>query len=127
MLSFKEMLNRSFTALPGLKTTISEVTVGSGKEIKTGAMCTVHATGMVVETMQKFWSTHDQGQSPFGWNAGMGQVITGWDKGVVGMKEGGVRVLKIVPEEGYGAGGFPAWGIPPKATLLFLIECQKVE
>lgn len=126
MLTAQEMLNREFSALPGLETTISDVTVGSGKEITPGTKCTVHATGTVVQTMKKFWSTHDAGQSPFAWSAGKGEVITGWDKGVFGMKEGGVRVLKITPDEGYGAGGFPAWGIPPNGTLLFLIECLKV-
>ena len=42
------------------------------------------------------------------------------------MKMGEVRKLRIPADEGYGAGGFPAWGIPPKATLLFEIELLEV-
>jgi FKBP-type peptidyl-prolyl cis-trans isomerase len=41
----------------------------------------VHATGVVVETGKKFWSTKDPGQEPFRYQAGVGEVITGWDKG----------------------------------------------
>lgn len=57
----------------------------------------------------------------------MGQVITGWDQGCLGMMVGEERQLTIPAEEGYGANGFPAWGIPPGATLEFTLECIKVE
>lgn len=58
---------------------------------------------------------------PFVFNLGAGQVIAGWDKGIVGMKVGEKKTLTIPPEDGYGAAG--AGGvIPPNATLIFEVE-----
>lgn len=54
--------------------------------------------------------------------AGAGSVITGWDKGCLGMAMGEIRRIDIPAEEGYGARGFPAWGIPDNAGLIFEIE-----
>ncbi len=87
---------------------------------------TVHATGTVKETGKKFWSTKDSGQQPFRYQAGVGQVITGWDQGVLGMRLGEVRLLEIPALEGYGVNGFPAWGIPPNGTLFFEIEVLQI-
>merc|ERR1712070_90017 len=92
-----------------------------------GCTATVHALGVIKESGNKFWSTKDPGQQPFTYNAGVGGVIKGWDQGCLGMKGGEVRKLMIPAEEGYGAGGFPAWGIPPKATLQFEIEVLNVK
>ena len=61
------------------------------------------------------------------YQAGVGGVITGWDQGLLGAAVGEVRKLDIPAEEGYGKGGFPAWGIPPGGTLNFTLECLKVE
>ena len=87
---------------------------------------TVHATGIVQQTNQKFWSTKDQGQQPFTYKAGVGAVITGWDQGLLGAKVGEHRKLSIVAAEGYGARGFPAWGIPPNGDLFFEIEILSI-
>mmetsp|Transcript_18202 Transcript_18202/g.46580 ORF Transcript_18202/g.46580 Transcript_18202/m.46580 type:complete len:143 (+) Transcript_18202:31-459(+) len=113
-------------ALKGFKTTYEVVSPGQGKAVSKGASITVHATGSVVESGKKFWSTKDAGQTPFEYVAGVGSVIVGWDQGCLGMQTGEVRKLSIPAEEGYGANGFPAWGIPPKATLLFEIEVLKM-
>ena len=51
-----------------------------GKAIAKGSNATVHATGVVLETGKKFWSTKDPGQQPFTYQAGVGGVITGWDQ-----------------------------------------------
>merc|ERR1712054_444971 len=101
------------TAIPGYKTTKETIKAGSGATVSKGDEVTVHATGTVKETMKKFWSTKDPGQQPFTYQAGVGGVITGWDQGCLGMNVGEVRKLDIPADEGYGAGGFPAWGIPP--------------
>ncbi|KAJ1456713.1 hypothetical protein M885DRAFT_439374 [Pelagophyceae sp. CCMP2097] len=107
-------------------TTYDIVTAGSGKVITKGCTATVHATGVVKETGKKFWSTKDAGQVPFEYKAGVGGVIKGWDQGCLGMAIGETRQLEIPAHEGYGAGGFPAWGIPPNGTLMFTLECLKV-
>ena len=72
-------------------------------------------------TLSQPWS------QPFTYQAGVGGVIKGWDQGCLGMQIGEVRKLRIPADEGYGAGGFPAWGIPPGGTLLFEIEILKIE
>nr|PIM02931.1 putative peptidyl-prolyl isomerase FKBP12 [Toxoplasma gondii COUG] len=103
---------------------------GSGSPLQRGQSATVHATGSVLKpdgTTQKFWSTKDPGQQPFTWQAGIGQVIAGWDQGVLGMTVGETRRISIPANMGYGASGFPAWGIPPNADLQFEIELLRVQ
>lgn len=93
--------------------------VGTGDEAVTGKQVTVHYTGWLANGT-KFDSSKDRG-TPFSFQLGGGQVIKGWDQGVVGMKVGGIRKLTIPPELGYGARG--AGGvIPPNATLVFEVE-----
>ena len=113
--------------ISGYRTTYDVITAGSGDTVTKGSSVTVHATGVVEESGYQFWSTKDKGQQPFTYNAGVGAVITGWDQGCLGMKVGEVRSLRIPHDEGYGAGGFPAWKIPPKATLKFEIEVLKIK
>lgn len=97
--------------------------VGTGDEAVAGKQVTVHYTGWL-ETGEKFDSSRDRMQ-PFGFLLGDGQVIKGWDEGVVGMKVGGVRRLTIPAAMGYGARG--AGGvIPPNATLVFEVELLRV-
>ena len=103
--------------------TCADPQVGTGDEAVAGKQVTVHYTGWL-ETGEKFDSSRDRMQ-PFGFLLGDGQVIKGWDEGVVGMKVGGVRRLTIPAEMGYGARG--AGGvIPPNATLVFEVELLRV-
>ena len=69
-----------------------------------------------------YTATKDPGQSVFKFKVGLGQVITGWDEGVLGMSIGETSRLTCTPDYAYGAGGFPAWGIMPDSTLVFEIE-----
>lgn len=100
---------------------------GTGDEAVSGQHVSVHYTGWLYNNGvkgAKFDSSKDRGD-PFKFYLGAGQVIKGWDEGVVGMRVGGTRVLVIPPELGYGARG--AGGvIPPNATLLFEVELLDV-
>ena len=103
---------------------IEEITVGTGDEAVAGKKVTVHYTGTLTDGT-KFDSSKDR-DVPFTFNLGAGEVIQGWDQGVAGMKVGGVRMLTIPPELGYGAAG--AGGvIPPNAILVFEVELLGVE
>ncbi len=94
---------------------------GAAKPEK-GQVVTVHCTGTVQATGKKFWSTKDPGQKVFSFTIGKGEVIKAWDEGLAAMQVGETAVLTATADYAYGAGGFPAWGIPPNATLLFEIE-----
>eukprot|EP00002_Diphylleia_rotans_P004334 TRINITY_DN13161_c0_g1_i1.p2 TRINITY_DN13161_c0_g1~~TRINITY_DN13161_c0_g1_i1.p2 ORF type:complete len:111 (-),score=26.26 TRINITY_DN13161_c0_g1_i1:151-483(-) len=92
-----------------------------------GNTVTVHCTGVVTATGKKFWSTKDPGQEPFSFKIGLGQVIRGWDEGVMTMKVGEEARFVMSPDFAYGASGFPAWGIPKNAELTFTIELLGVK
>jgi len=105
--------------------------VGTGTEAAAGRTVTVHYTGWLYDESRpdkkgaKFDSSRDRNE-PFSFGLGAGQVITGWDEGVAGMKVGGQRTLTIPSAMGYGARG--AGGvIPPNATLLFDVELLDVK
>jgi len=92
---------------------------GSGREAHVGETASVHYTGWLKDGT-KFDSSVDRGQ-PFSFRLGAGQVIKGWDEGVVGMYIGSKRKLIIPPHLGYGARG-AGQVIPPNATLIFDVE-----
>jgi peptidylprolyl isomerase len=119
-------LHLTMQQIPGYLTLRQVIRPGTGKEVGIGSKVSVHAKGSVKETGYTFWSTKDPGQKPFEFPAGLGRVITGWDQGVIGMKIGEARRLEIPAVEGYGPGGFPAWKIPPNATLIFEIEVLSI-
>ena len=102
----------------------TDLVVGTGDEARTGAAVTVHYVGTLQSTGRKFDSSRDRGE-PFSFILGNGQVIKGWERGVVGMRVGGKRRLVIAPELAYGAQGQPPT-IPPNATLVFEIELLHV-
>ena len=103
---------------------IEDVVEGTGDAIQNGQVAVMHYTG-TLEDGTKFDSSLDRNE-PFQFTLGVGQVIAGWEKGILGMKVGGKRKLVISPEMGYGAAG--AGGvIPPNATLLFDVELLEIK
>jgi len=110
----------------GLK--IEDMTVGTGKEALPGLVVSVQYTGTFKDG-KKFDSSYDRGE-PIKFTLGTGQVIQGWDKGLVGMKVGGKRHIEIPPELGYGPNDFPSSAnpiIPGGSTLIFDVELVAVE
>lgn len=110
---------------------ITDVKAGKGPAITAGQTAVVHYTGWLYSASaadhkgKKFDSSRDR-NDPFSFQVGGGEVIGGWDQGVVGMQAGGQRRLVIPPALGYGARG--AGGvIPPNATLLFDIELLSIK
>ncbi|MCP6718949.1 MAG: FKBP-type peptidyl-prolyl cis-trans isomerase [Patescibacteria group bacterium] len=97
---------------------------GTGKETKNGDTIAVHYTGFL-ENGTKFDSSLDRGQ-PFVFTLGVGQVIKGWDLGILGMKVGEERKLVIPSELGYGETGTPGGPIPPNATLIFEVKLLSI-
>ncbi|KAL3617301.1 Peptidyl-prolyl cis-trans isomerase fkbp12 [Castilleja foliolosa] len=97
---------------------------GNGPKPVSGQNVTVHCTGFGKngDLAKKFWSTKDLGQKPFSFKIGQGNVIKGWDEGVLGMQVGEVARLRCSPDYAYGPDGFPAWGIQPNSDLVFEIE-----
>lgn len=105
-----------------------DLRLGTGAEAATGQVLSVHYTGWLYNA-----SRPDQkgaqfdssvGGTPFSFGLGFGEVISGWDRGVVGMRVGGVRRLVVPPSLGYGASRNSS--IPPNSTLLFEIELLQV-
>ena len=107
----------------------TDIRVGSGATAAAGGTLTVHYTGWLYEA-----SRPDQKGVPFDsslgtegltFPLGAGRVIAGWDQGVAGMREGGIRRLVIPPSLGYGASRNGP--IPPSSTLVFEIELLNVQ
>ena len=102
-----------------------DLKAGSGRAAATGDTVHVQYTGTLMDGT-KFDSSYDHGGDPFKFTIGKGEVIKGWDQGVVGMKVGESRRLIIPPGLAYGDGG--AGGvIPPGATLVFDVELVGIE
>ena len=101
-----------------------DIKVGTGAVAEKGKTVSMEYTGWLTDG-KKFDSNVGSGK-PFSLRLGAGQVIKGWDEGIVGMKVGGKRQLKIPPQLGYGAQGYPG-AIPPNATLIFDVTLLGVQ
>lgn len=95
---------------------------GDGEPAKNGDRVSVHYTGKLVNG-SVFDSSLGEGK-PFEFILGAGDVIKGWDLGVLGMKEGEKRKLTIAPELGYSDQDMGV--IPPNSTLIFEVELLKI-
>ena len=97
---------------------IEDITTGTGEEVGAGDSVTVNYIG-ALQNGQQFDNSYTKG-APFTFTVGEGKVIKGWDQGVIGMREGGQRILVVPSELAYGEKGFGP--IPGNATLIFTIE-----
>jgi FKBP-type peptidyl-prolyl cis-trans isomerase len=98
---------------------IEDLIVGEGVEAKDGDKITVNYVGTLTDGT-KFDNSYDRNK-PFVFTLGNGEVIQGWDEGILGMKIGGKRKLTIPPSLGYGESG-SGDVIPPNSTLIFEVE-----
>ncbi|MCU0256583.1 MAG: FKBP-type peptidyl-prolyl cis-trans isomerase [Vicinamibacterales bacterium] len=107
----------------------SDLRVGAGSSAVAGSTLTVHYTGWLYDGSRPdnkgLQFETSRGTAPFEFVLGAGQVIAGWERGVVGMNQGGLRRLVIPPSLAYG--GSRVGVIPPNATLVFEIELLEVE
>ncbi len=109
-----------FDPEPPTDLVVTDITAGDGAEATPGANVEVHYVGVTHSTGEEFDASYNRDQ-PLSFRLGAGQVISGWDQGVAGMKVGGRRQLVIPPHLGYGdrgAGGV----IGPGETLIFVVD-----
>ena len=103
---------------------IIDLTEGDGAEATSGSTVSVHYVGVAHSTGEEFDASYNRG-APLDFRLGVGQVISGWDTGVQGMKVGGRRRLTIPPHLAYGdrgAGGV----IKPGESLIFVVDLVDV-
>jgi peptidylprolyl isomerase len=103
---------------------VTDLSVGEGAEAQAGSTVSVHYVGIAHSTGEEFDASYNRGE-PLQFRLGVGQVISGWDTGVQGMRVGGRRRLVIPPHLAYGergAGGV----IGPGETLIFVVDLLDV-
>lgn len=110
---------------------VKELDAGKGEErVRFRTAVLVNYTGWVYDGCKadrkgEMFDTSAGRATPFGFMVGAGRVIKGWDEGLIGMKEGGKRLLVIPPDKAYGSSP-PTPKIPPNSTLVFEVELLKV-
>ena len=104
---------------------VEDLIEGDGAAAKAGDKIAVRYVGVLYNNNKEFDSSWKRGKAPFELTLGRGQVIQGWDQGLVGMKVGGRRRLTIPPDLAYGAQGQPP-SIPANSTLVFDVDLTKV-
>ena len=102
-----------------------DVIVGKGKQAKDGDKVSVQYVGQLYDNGKEFDSSWKRGQA-FDVTLGAGQVIKGWDAGLVGMRQGGRRRLIIPADLAYGAAGSPPT-IPANSALVFDVDLSKIQ
>lgn len=105
---------------PSYQLELEDIIAGDGEEARSGQVVEVHYVGVSWSTGRQFDASWDRGDT-FQFGLGRGQVISGWDQGVAGMRVGGRRRITIPPMLGYGkrgAGGV----IGPDETLVFVVD-----
>lgn len=101
---------------------VEDLVVGSGDAAGFGKRVSVHYTGWL--NGAKFDTSLNR--LPMTFRLGVGDVLRGWDLGIIGMKVGGKRKLTVPPALGYGHKGSPGGAIPPDSVLVFEIDLLSV-
>lgn len=109
---------------PPTEVVIEDIVEGSGPAARTGDTVDVQYVGALFEDGSEFDSSWSTGQ-PFVVTLGEGQVIEGWEEGLVGIRKGGRREIIIPSDLAYGPTGQPP-SIPPDAALIFIVDAEKV-
>lgn len=99
---------------------IEDLIEGSGREVAAGDSVSTHYVGVAWSTGEEFDASWNRG-APLDFTAGVGMVIEGWDKGLLGMKVGGRRRLEIPAAMAYGHRGAPP-AIGPNEALIFVVD-----
>lgn len=97
---------------------------GDGPAVKAGDTVSVNYVGVAFSTGEQFDASWDRGQ-PLNFRVGVGMVISGWDQGLIGMKVGGRRTLRIPPHLAYGSQGVPGV-IAPGESLIFVCDLEAI-
>lgn len=105
---------------PSYQLELEDIAGGDGDEAVAGRVVEVHYVGVSWQTGRQFDASWDRGQT-FKFGLGKGQVISGWDQGVAGMKVGGRRRITIPPMLAYGKRG-AGKVIGPDETLVFVVD-----
>jgi FKBP-type peptidyl-prolyl cis-trans isomerase len=109
------------------KLVVKDVKVGKGRAAKKGDTVSVLYIGASCSDGSIFDASYKHGNQAFPVkDLGQAQVIAGWNKGLIGVKPGGIRELIIPASLGYGATGSPPT-IKPNETLIFLITVKSVK
>lgn len=103
---------------------IEELIAGGGAEVAPGDQISCHYVGVSWSTGEEFDASWNRG-TPLEFTAGIGQVIQGWDQGLIGMKQGARRRFEIPPHLAYGEAGAPG-AIGPNETLIFVVDLVEV-
>ncbi len=104
---------------------ISDISEGDGTEATAGSTVLAHYVGVAHSSGEEFDASYNRGE-PLSFRLGVGQVITGWDQGIAGMKVGGRRQLVIPPHLAYGDRGAGS-AIAPGETLVFVVDLVDVK
>jgi peptidylprolyl isomerase len=109
---------------PPAELVITDIAEGDGTEATSGSTVVAHYVGVAHSTGEEFDASYNRGE-PLSFRLGVGQVISGWDQGIEGMKVGGRRQLVIPPHLAYGDRGAGS-AIAPGETLIFVVDLVDV-
>ncbi|MCX6736714.1 MAG: FKBP-type peptidyl-prolyl cis-trans isomerase [Candidatus Parcubacteria bacterium] len=118
---FSKLNNKVYVPPGNIKLQITDLREGTGEAAKVGDKLSVNYLG-TLENGQQFDSSY--GREPLKFTLGQGQVLFGWDQGLVGMKVGGKRKLIVPPDLGYGS--VVRNSVPPNSVLNFEIELLEI-